>query len=154
MSKLVVSLENKEFIANYISYKSRILEDIIYYLIFYTMFVVLSTFLRKPLAGTLFILFFVVLFYTLESRSWAKGYITHIRKHDGKILVTYFIKDREFTIEDKATSFSFKKKHIWYKKGRSPFFQVKHNGNVIVRLYPVKDIREAIFDKMIEEFGE
>lgn len=41
------------------------------------------------------------------------------------MLITYFVKDKEFNIEDNEMSFVFEKKNVWYKiYGRVFFFKL------------------------------
>lgn len=154
MTKLILTLERKEFKAAYISYGNRIADRFKSTLVFYIIFIVGLAFLGSSLTDTFLILFFIVLLNTVEYRSWARGYITSIEKQDEKVLITYFVKDKEFNIEDDEKSFVFEKRNVWYKiYARVLFFQVKHKTNVIVKLFMVKDINEAVIDRMIEEFG-
>ncbi|UAY56166.1 hypothetical protein [Arachidicoccus terrestris] len=154
MSKLVLTLYSNEFKAAYISYANRIADRFKSALVFYIILIIGSAFLRISMIGVFIILFFIVILNIVEYRSWARGYITSIEKQDGKVLITYFVKDKEFNIEGDEKSFVFEKGSVWYKiYGRVLFFQVKYQANVIVKMFMVKDINEAVIDRMIEEFG-
>ncbi|HTN38484.1 MAG TPA: hypothetical protein VL053_15495 [Arachidicoccus sp.] len=153
MNKLIVNFESGEYRTVYISYRCRIIDcfksSLIFYIIFLLGFTIASNFIFA-----LCVITFLLILHTVEYRKWSKGHISLIKKFNRKLKFIYFIKDKEFAIEDDVAAFLFEKKGVWYKiNGGSPFLQIKYHGNVVVKQFTIRDIDEAVIDKIVEEFG-
>lgn len=153
MNKLIEVLENKEYRAFPISYWGRVIDSFKSMLLFYVIAILVITFLSS-FTNALFFLWVLLLMNIVEYRKWTKGYISYIKRDNEKLKINYLLKDKMFHIEDVATSFSFEKKRVWYKIHGAVFFlRVRHNNEVIVKQFMIKDINEAAIDRMVEEFG-
>lgn len=153
MNKLIVNFENGEYKTVFASYYDRVVDcyksTLIMYIIFFVGFTIVSDFVFS-----LCVIIFLLLVNTIEYRKWAQGYISRINENGGKLEISYFIKDKEYVVEDDPIAFQFKKKRVWYKiNSGSPFLQIKHHGNVVVKQFTIGDIDEAVIDKIVEEFG-
>lgn len=153
MKELIVNFVNEEYKTVFVSYHDRIVDCYkntwIMYIIFFVGFTIASDFVFA-----LCLIIFLLLVNTIEYRRWAQGYISRVNKNGVKLEIGYFIKDKEYFVEDDAITFQFEKRRVWYKiNGGSPFLQINHQGNVMVKQFTIGDIDEAVIDKIVDEFG-
>jgi len=153
MKNLVVNFEKEEYKTVFVSYHDRIVDCYkstwIIYSILFVGFIIASNFV-----SALCVIIFLLLFNTIEYREWSKCHISRIIRNGIKLQISYFIKDKEYVIEDEAIAFQFKKKNLWYKmNGGAPYLEINHNGRTIVKQFVIGDINPAVFDKIIKEFS-
>jgi len=152
MEKLIEKFDGIEYRARHFSYFSRIISFFKSSLVFYILIVVVGGMLATYLSAILGLSFFL-LFNIFEYSNWARYYLTHIERIEGKLTVEYYDRNSACIVVDDISSFSIKAKRLWYKvRSDAPYLEITHNGSLILRQFLMKDVDENIIKRIESNF--